>query len=70
LWRHPPSANRPLERRTPPPGPSIIAPPDSPASPLKIHGGRSNLADGTLLELTPNADLILAGGAGNGYGFS
>ena len=48
-------------------GTTVIAAPDSTASPLKIHGPGSNLADSTLLELTANGELILAGGAGNGY---
>ncbi len=36
-------------------------------SPFKIHGPGSNLPDSTLLELTANGELILAGGTGNGY---
>ncbi|MFB3924401.1 MAG: hypothetical protein ACE145_21985, partial [Terriglobia bacterium] len=48
-------------------GPTVIAAADSTASPLKIQGPGSNLADSTLLELTPNGELILAGGSGNGY---
>jgi hypothetical protein len=48
-------------------GPTIIAAHDSITSPLKVHGPRSNLADSTLLELTSNGELILAGGTGNGY---
>ena len=48
-------------------GPNVIAAPDTTTSPLKIHGPGSNLADSTLLELTPNGELILAGGSGNGY---
>jgi len=51
-------------------GPTVIAAPDSTTSPLKIHGPGSNLADSTLLELTANGELILAGGSGNGYGFA
>jgi hypothetical protein len=51
-------------------GPTIIAAPDTTTSPLKIHGPGSNLADNTLLELTANGDLILAGGSGNGYRFA
>jgi hypothetical protein len=51
-------------------GPTIIAVPDSTTSPLKIHGPGSNLSDSTLLELTTNGELILAGGAGNGYRFA
>ena len=50
-------------------GPTIIAAPDSTTSPLKIHGPGSNLANSTLLEVTPNGELILAGGSGNGYRF-
>jgi hypothetical protein len=51
-------------------GPTVIAATDSTTSPLKIHGPGSNLADSTLLEVTPNGELILAGGAGNGYRFA
>jgi hypothetical protein len=48
-------------------GPTVIATPDETISPLKIHGPGSNLGDSTLLELTADGELILAGGAGNGY---
>jgi hypothetical protein len=48
-------------------GPTVIAAPDDTASPLKIHGPGSNLADNTLLELTAGGELILAGGSGTGY---
>ncbi|MBE7542280.1 MAG: hypothetical protein M9913_17190 [Bryobacteraceae bacterium] len=51
-------------------GPTVIAAPDSAASPLKILGPGSNLADSTLLELTANGELILAGGSGTGYRFA
>jgi hypothetical protein len=51
-------------------GPTVIAVPDTTTSPLKIHGPGSNLADSTLLELTANGELILAGGTGNGYRFA
>lgn len=51
-------------------GPTVIAAPDATTSPLKVHGPGSNLADGTLLEITANGELILAGGSGNGYRFS
>jgi len=51
-------------------GPSVIAASDPTTSPLKIHGPGSNLADSTLLELTPAGELILAGGSGNGYRFA
>jgi hypothetical protein len=50
-------------------GPTVIAAPDSTTSPLKIHGPGSNLTDSTLLELTANGELILAGGSGPGYRF-
>jgi hypothetical protein len=48
-------------------GPTIIAASDDTTSLLKIHGPGSNLADSTLLELTADGELILAGGSGNGY---
>lgn len=48
----------------------MIAAPDNTTSPLKIHGPGSNLAGGTLLELTASGELILAGGSGNGYRFA
>ena len=51
-------------------GSTTIAAADSITSPLKIHGPGSNLADSTLLELTPNGELILAGGSGSGYRFA
>ncbi len=51
-------------------GPTVIAASDAATSPLKIHGPGSNLADSTLLELTANGELILAGGSGNGYRFA
>jgi hypothetical protein len=51
-------------------GPTVITATDATTSPLKIHGPGSNLADSTLLELTPNGELILAGGSGNGYRFA
>jgi hypothetical protein len=51
-------------------GPTVIAASDSTTSPLKIHGPASNLADSTLLELTANGELILAGSSGNGYRFA
>jgi hypothetical protein len=50
--------------------PAVIAASDNTTSPLKIHGPGSNLADSTLLELTGNGELILAGGSGNGYRFA
>ena len=49
---------------------TVIATLDSTTSPLRIHGPGSNLSDSTLLELTANGELILAGGSGNGYRFA
>jgi hypothetical protein len=46
---------------------SGVAALDSTASPLKVHGPGPSLADNTLLELTANGELIVAGGSGNGY---
>ena len=51
-------------------GPTFIAAQDCTTSPLKIDGTGSNLADSTLLELTANGELILAGGAGSSYRFA
>ena len=51
-------------------GPTVIAAPDTTTSPLKIHSPGSNLADSTLLEVTAQGELILAGGLGNGYRFA
>ncbi len=50
-------------------GPTVMATPDTTTSPLRIHGPGSNLADSTLLELTANGELVVAGGSGNGYRF-
>ncbi|WP_321471509.1 carbohydrate binding domain-containing protein [uncultured Paludibaculum sp.] len=50
-------------------GPTVIAATDGVTSPLKIHGPGSNLGDSTLLELTANGELVVAGGSGNGYRF-
>ena len=46
------------------------AAPDSTTSPLKIRAASSKLDDSTLLELTANGKLILAGGSGISYRFS
>ncbi len=51
-------------------GPTVIAASDDSTSPIRIHGPGSNLGDSTLLELTANGELILAGGSGNGYRFA
>lgn len=48
-------------------GQTVIGAPDNTTSPLKIHGPGSNLADSTLLEVTANGELVVAGGSGNGY---
>ena len=61
---------KPAVTLTSPVGFTVIAALYSTTSPLKIHGPGSNLADSTLLELTPNGELILAGGSRNGYRFA
>jgi hypothetical protein len=48
-------------------GPTIFAGPDNTISPHKVAGAGSNLTDSTLLELTANGELTLAGPSGNGY---
>ena len=45
----------------------VISAEDSAESPLLVYGPGSNLADHRLLEVTAGGELILAGGAGNGY---
>jgi hypothetical protein len=48
-------------------GTVVISGKDNAESPLRIYGPGSNLADHRLLEVTAGGELILAGGAGNGY---
>lgn len=48
----------------------MIAASEATTSPAKVTGPGSNLANSTLLELTANGELILAGGSGNGYRFA
>ena len=48
----------------------MISAKDNAESPLRVYGPGSNLADHRLLELTAGGELILAGGAGNGYRFA
>jgi len=48
-------------------GAVLISAKDTRESPLKVRGPGSNLADHTLLEVTAGGELIIAGGAGNGY---
>jgi hypothetical protein len=48
-------------------GPLLVAGKDTTESPFKVRGPGSNLADHTLLEVTASGELIIAGGAGNGY---
>jgi hypothetical protein len=48
-------------------GTAIISAATSTEAPLTIYGPGSNLADKTLLQLTSGGELIIAGGAGNGY---
>ncbi|SRR5579884_3381131 len=47
--------------------PTVITAPDDATSPLIIHSPDSTLADSTLLEFTPDGELVLAGSSGNGY---
>lgn len=51
-------------------GPLLISTANATDSPFKASGPGSNLSDQTLLELTASGELILAGGAGNGYRFA
>lgn len=48
-------------------GAVVISAKDNVESPLRVHGPGSNLADHTLVEVTAGGELIIAGGAGNGY---
>ena len=48
-------------------GATVIAAKDNAESPLRIYGPGPNLADHRLIEVTGTGELILAGGAGNGY---
>jgi hypothetical protein len=51
-------------------GPMVVSAINATDSPLKVRGPGSNLADHTLLEVTAGGELIVAGGAGNGYRFA
>ena len=48
-------------------GAVVISAKDNAESPLRVCGPGSNLADHTLVEVTAGGELIIAGGAGNGY---
>ncbi len=48
-------------------GAVVISAKDNAESPLRVYGPGSNLADHRLIEVTAGGELILAGGAGNGY---
>jgi hypothetical protein len=48
-------------------GPMLVVGKDTTESPFKVRGPGSNLADHTLLEVTPGGELIIASGSGNGY---
>jgi hypothetical protein len=48
-------------------GATVISAKDNAESPLRIYGPGSNLADHRLIEVTGTGELIIAGGAGNGY---
>lgn len=51
-------------------GPLLIAAKDSLETPFRVAGPGSNLADHTLLQVTPAGELLIAGGSGNGYRFA
>ena len=51
-------------------GAVVISAKDNAESPLRVYGPGSNLSDHRLLEVTAAGELILAGGAGNGYRFA
>jgi hypothetical protein len=48
-------------------GAVVISAKDNAESPLRVYGPGSNLADHRLVEVTAGGELIIAGGAGNGY---
>jgi len=48
-------------------GPLLVAAKDSLETPFRVAGPGSNLADHTLLQVTPAGELLIAGGSGNGY---
>jgi len=48
-------------------GAVVISAKDNAESFLRVYGPGSNLADHTLVEVTAGGELIIAGGAGNGY---
>jgi hypothetical protein len=48
-------------------GAVVISAKDNAESPLRVCGPGSNLADHTLVEVTAGGELVIAGGAGNGY---
>jgi hypothetical protein len=48
-------------------GAVVISAKNDAESPLRVYGPGSNLADHTLLEVTAEGELIIAGSTGNGY---
>ena len=48
-------------------GAMVISAKENAESPLHVYGPGSNLSDHRLLEVTAGGELIIAGGAGNGY---
>ncbi len=48
-------------------GPLLVAAKDNLETPFRVAGPGSNLADHTLLQVTPAGELLIAGGSGNGY---
>lgn len=51
-------------------GPLLVVAKDNAESPFRVAGPGSNLADHTLLQVTPAGELLIAGGNGNGYRFA
>jgi len=51
-------------------GPLLVAAKDNVETPFRVAGPGSNLADHTLLQVTPAGELLIAGGSGNGYRFA
>ncbi|MCC6364924.1 MAG: hypothetical protein IT165_15510 [Bryobacterales bacterium] len=47
-------------------GPLLVAAKDNVETPFRVAGPGSNLADHTLLQVTPAGELLIAGGSGNG----
>ena len=51
-------------------GSLLVVAKDNAETPFRVAGPGSNLADHTLLQVTPAGELLIAGGSGNGYRFA